>query len=75
MITVDDIKRAALVNTASEWDDQCKLLASLASISMENYRKVLTVLKDAKEELPDVDWVQSRLTKARDSAVDGWAYR
>jgi len=76
MITVDDIKRSILISTAEEWERQCRVLASIAKKSdMEAYRNILGLLRQAEAELPDVDWIKVRVEKAKDSAVEGYAYR
>ena len=78
MITINDIKRSILINSAAEWADQCKLLGTIAknSSSMEAYRSLLSLLRQAEEELPaDVEWIKGRIEMAKDSVVEGWVYR
>ena len=75
MITVDDIKRSILIATHEEWARQCKILASIAKISMESYRNLLSLLRQAEADLPEVDWIKVRIEMAKDSVVEGWVYR
>lgn len=77
MITVDDIKRSLLINSAAEWADQCKLLGTIAknSSTVEAYRNLLNLLRQAEADLPEVEWVKGRIEQAKDSVVEGWVYR
>lgn len=75
MITIEDLERAVLISTHDEFDRQLRVLSSLSAIDLATYREVLALVDAAKESLPDIEWVQNRLTRARDAAVDGWAYR
>lgn len=75
MITVDDIKRSILINSKAEWADQCQVLASIAKTSMEAYRNILGQLRQAEEELPNIDWIKVRIEMVKDSVVEGWVYR
>lgn len=76
MITVDDIIRSILISTNEEWARQCEILASIAKISMEAYRNLLSLLRQAEKELPaDVEWIKGRIEMAKDSVVEGWVYR
>ncbi len=75
MITVDDIKRAVLISTKAEFERQLSALSSLTAIDLATYRKVLDMIDAAKQDLPEIEWIQDRLTRARDAAVSGYAYR
>ena len=75
MITVDDIKRSILISTAEEFSRQCQVLASITKRGMEDYRNILMLIRQAEEELPDVEWIKGRIEQAKDAAVEGYAYR
>ena len=75
MITINDLERAVLISTKDEWQKQLLVLGEISAIDLSSYRKVLTIIDEAAADLPDVEWVQGRLTEARDAAVEGYAYR
>lgn len=75
MITYADLERSVLMSSDKEWARQLTVLSKIAAIDLATYRKVLDLVDQAKEELPDIDWVQTRVARARDAAVDGWVYR
>ena len=75
MITYADLEKSVLMSSDEEWARQLTVLSRITSIDLKTYRAVLDMIDEAKEELPDIDWIRARLTKARDAAVDGWAYR
>lgn len=75
MITYADLERSILMSSDEEWSRQLTVLSRITSIDLATYRKVLDLVDQAKEELPDIEWVQTRVARARDAAVDGWAYR
>lgn len=75
MITVNDIERAVLISTHDEFDRQLRVLSEITAIDLATYRKVLDMIDEAKESLPDVEWVQGRICRLRDAAVEGYAYR
>ena len=75
MITYADLERSILMSSDKEWARQLTVLSRITSIDLKTYRAVLDMIDQAKEELPDIEWVQTRVARARDAAVDGWAYR
>lgn len=75
MITLEDLEKSVLMSSDKEWARQLTVLTRMASIDLATYRKVLALVDAAKESLPDIEWVQTRVARARDAAVDGWAYR
>lgn len=75
MITYADLERSILMSSDKEWSRQLTVLSRITSIDLKTYRAVLDMIDQAKEELPDIEWVQTRVARARDAAVDGWAYR
>ena len=75
MITYADLERSILMSSDEEWSRQLTVLSRITAIDLSTYREVLDMIDQAKEELPDISWIRARLTKARDAAVDGWAYR
>ena len=72
MLTVDDIAKGVLISSSEEWANQLKVLGYMAAININSYRKVLSMIDDARKLLPDVEWVQARLAAARDAAVNSW---
>ena len=75
MITYADLERSVLMSSDKEWSRQLLVLGKIAAIDLATYREVLYLIDAAKQNLPDIDWIRARLTKARDAAVDGWVYR
>lgn len=75
MITLQDLERSVLMSSDKEWSRQLTVLTHMASIDLKTYRAILTLVDEAAKSLPDIDWVQARVARARDAAVDGWAYR
>lgn len=75
MITYADLERSILMSSDEEWSRQLTVLSRITAIDLSTYREVLDMIDQAKEELPDISWIRARLIKARDAAVDGWAYR
>lgn len=75
MITIEDLERAVLISTEDEFERQLLILSRITAVDLKSYRAVLTLVDEAAKSLPDVDWIRARLTKARDAAVDGYAYR
>lgn len=75
MITYADLERSILMSSEREWERQLTVLSRIAAIDLKTYRKVLDLVDQAKQDLPEIDWVQTRVARARDAAVDGWAYR
>lgn len=75
MITVDDIKRSVLISTKAEFERQLSVLSRITAIDLSTYREVLDMIDAAKQDLPELEWIQHRISLLRDAAVDGWAYR
>ncbi len=75
MITMNDLKKAVLLSTKEEYARQLSALSEITAIDLSSYRKVLDMIDQAASELPDIEWVQGRISQARDAAVNGWAYR
>lgn len=75
MITREDLERSVLISSEKEWSRQLLILSEMTAVDLKSYRAVLDMIDEAANSLPDIDWIRARLTKARDAAVDGWAYR
>ena len=75
MITLEDLEKSVLMSSDKEWAKQLTVLSHMASIDLKTYRAVLTLVDEAAKSLPGIDWIQTRVARARDAAVDGWAYR
>lgn len=75
MINREDFERTVLLSSNAEWDRALGALEKLAAIDLRTYRALLDIIDTAANSLPDVEWIQMRLIRARDAAAEGYAYR